>query len=302
MRKYSRRVVDYLMHSNEIKLTGIANEVVKHYEPSIRVFKSTEDKPIIIECFGITNPDKGYAVSREKSHNFVLEYIESGKGHVEIEGDHFDVQAGDVYLLYPNTKQHYYADEKEPFKKYWVNFMSTDIEKMLDTLNIKGVHHFPKCNLFAYFIQLFSLEEIHYPSTDFFYFAYNTIISMLVEMKKSLLDQKDDGDIASQIKKIIDGNVAENIKITDICGELMISKSYLIKTFKDKYGVTPNQYKLKQKMDTARKMLMNENVSIKQIALSLGFNDQYHFSNSFKKYNGVFPSKYRKMYIENLSK
>ena len=83
----------------------------------------------------------------------------------------------------------------------------------------------------------------------------------------------------------------------DIYENLGISKSYAIKIFEDKYRLTPNQYKINQKMHIARDMLINKNVSIKQIAISLGFIDQYHFANSFKKHFGIYPSKYRESYL-----
>ena len=299
MKKYSRKIIDYLKKSNEIKLEGIDSEFVRHFNAEIRSHESTEEEPIVIECFGITNPDSNYRVEREKSHNYVLEYVEEGTGYIEIEDEKFTVNAGDAYLLYPGTKQKYYSDKDHPFKKYWVNFIGTDVDRMLEALKIKGIHHFPKCNLMGYFIQLYSLDEVFVSSIDFSYFAFSTIISMFVEMKKSLANKTNEDDIAVKIKEMIDAHISENIKVLDICDELMLSKTFVIKTFKDKYHVTPNQYKLNRKMEIARNMLINENISIKQIAISLGFIDQYHFSNSFKKHHNMYPSEYRKVHFKD---
>ena len=299
MKKYSRKIIDYLKQSNEIKLSGIDSEFVRHFHSDVRVFKSTDHEPVLLECFGITNPNPDYRVEREKSHNFVLEYVEQGTGYVEIDNEKFTVNAGDVYFLYPNTKQRYYSDKNHPLKKYWVNFMGDDIFNILDALKIKGIHHFPKCNLMGHFIQLYSLDEVFISSTDFAYFAYSTIVSMLIEMKKSLVNQTETDDVAYRIKEIIDTHISENIKVLDICDELMLSKTFVIKAFKDKYHVTPNQYKLNRKMEIARNMLINENISIKQIAISLGFIDQYHFSNSFKKHHKMYPSEYRKVHFKD---
>jgi len=297
MKKYTKRIIDYLKQSQEIKVSGIEGEVAKHFNPDVRSFRSTDEEPVVIECFGITNPNPNYKVEREKSHNYVLEYVVSGTGHIEIEDEKFDVKANDVYLLYPNTKQRYYSDSNDPFKKYWVNFQGDDIDKILESLKIKGIHHFPNCNLTGFFIQLFSAEEINCPSIEFSYFTYSKIISMLIEMKKSLNNKKQDSSLANQIKALIDSNATESIKINDICNELGISKTYAINCFKDKYGVTPNQYRINQKMNIARDLLINKDVSIKNIALSLNFIDQYHFSNSFKKHFGMYPSEYRKIYL-----
>ena len=299
MKKYSRKIVDYLKQSSIITLSGIESEYVRHFVNNADGMKNTDDKPVILECFGITNPDPHYSVARKKSHNYIIEYVESGVGYVEINDEKFTVKAGDVYFLYPNAKEKYYSDEKNPMKKYWVNFVSEDLEKVIEALNIKGIHHFPKCNLMGHFIQLFSLDEVNLTSTDFYYFAYSTIISMLVEMKKSMVNKTDEKDVADAIKEMIDAHISENIKVLDICDKLMLSKTFVIKTFKEKYHVTPNQYKLNRKMEIARNMLINDNVSIKQIAISLGFIDQYHFSNSFKKHHQMYPNEYRKVHFKN---
>ena len=227
-----------------------------------------------------------------------MEYVRSGKGYIEINDEKFVVNAGDTYLLYPETKEKYYSDKNEPFQKYWVNFVGSDIDRILDALNIKGIHHFPKCNLMSYFIQLYSLEESYMNSLDFSYYAYSTIIFMLVEMKKSLIANKKGNDIADRIKEIIDNHISENIKVLDICDELKMCKSSIINIFKNKYHITPNKYKCIKKMDVAKNMLLNENISIKQISISLGFIDQYHFSNSFKKQFQMYPSEFRKMHFK----
>ena len=299
MKKYKRELLNAIKESKEINVSGLTQEVSARFETAVRTHESTEEKPVVIQCFGITNPDPNYCVKRRRSHNNVLEYVRSGKGYIEINDEKFLVNAGDAYLLYPETKQKYYSDKNIPFKKYWVNFVGSDIDRILDVLNIKGIHHFPKCNLMSYFIQLYSLEESYMNSLDFSYYAYSTIISMLVEMKKSVIANKKGVDTADKIKEIIDNHISENIKVLDICDELKMCKSSIINIFKNKYHITPNQYKNNKKMDVAKNMLINENISIKQISISLGFIDQYHFSNSFKKHFRMYPSEYRKMHFKD---
>ena len=287
MKKYKRELLNAIKECKEIDVSGLSKEVSARFESGVRTHVSTDEKPIIIQCFGITNSDPNYCVIRRRSHNYVLEYVRSGKGYIEINDEKFVVNAGDAYLLYPETIQ-----------KYWVNFVGSDIDRVLDALKIKDISHFPKCNLMSYFIQLYSLEESYMNSLDFSYYAYSTIISMLVEMKKSIVANKKGSDIADRIKEIIDNHISENIKVLDICDELKMCKSSIINIFKNKYLITPNQYKNIKKMDVAKSMLLNENISIKQISISLGFIDQYHFSNSFKKQFQMYPSEFRKMHFK----
>ena len=299
MKKYKRELLNAINESKEINVSGAIQEVAARFETDVRSHKSTDKKPVVIQCFGITNPNPDYCVQRNKSHNYVLEYVKQGKGYIEIDDKKFTVTKGDAYLLYPECKEKYYSDKKDPFQKSWVNFVGTDIEKILDALGIKGIYHFPKCNLMSHFIQLYSLEEADMNSLDFAYYAYSTIVSMFIEMKKSLVDNPKEDDVADKIKEIIDNRINENIKVLDICDELKMCKATIINAFKEKYHTTPNQYKINKKMEVARSMLLNESISVKQIAISLGFNDQYHFSKSFKKHFQMYPREYRKMHIQN---
>jgi len=298
MKKYSRHLIENINQSNEINISGMKSELVSRFYTSVRSHESTNQRPIVIQCFGITNPNPNYCVKRKKSHNYVLEYVREGKGYIEINDSKFTVTAGDAYLLCPKTKQNYYSDKDHPLQKYWVNFVGTDIDNVLELLHIKGIHHFPNCNLMGHFIQLFSLDEMDMASIDFTFFAYSTIVSMLIEMKKSLIKNGKEESVANRIKEMIDSHISENIKILDICNKLKLSKSSVINIFKNAFHITPNQYKMQRKMEIARNMLLNKDISIKQIAISLGFIDQYHFSNSFKNHHRMYPSEYRKLHFK----
>ena len=109
MKKYKRELLNVIKESKEINASGLTQEVSARFETDVRTHESTEEKPVVIQCFGITNPDPTYCVTRKKSHNYVLEYVRSGKGYVEIDDEKFMVNEGDAYLLYPKTKEKYYC-------------------------------------------------------------------------------------------------------------------------------------------------------------------------------------------------
>ena len=63
-----------------------------------------------------------------------------------------------------------------------------------------------------------------------------------------------------------------------------MSTSTLIKHFKKVTGTTIYQYQLNTKLEMARLLLANEQqISLKEIAASYGFCDEFHFSKLFKK-------------------
>ena len=84
-----------------------------------------------------------------------------------------------------------------------------------------------------------------------------------------------------------------SFSLKDLCHEMQISEEYLIRIFKKYLGTTPMRYFTEKKIQTARHLLEETSMSIKEISWKLKFTDQYHFSRVFKKATGFCPSEYR---------
>ena len=54
---------------------------------------------------------------------------------------------------------------------------------------------------------------------------------------------------------------------------------------------------MRLKLNKAGRMLLTSELSVKEIASMVGFEDQFHFSRNFKKHFGYSPSEYRNMHI-----
>ena len=71
------------------------------------------------------------------------------------------------------------------------------------------------------------------------------------------------------------------------------------KKFKKEFGMPPTQYQLSLLMEKACKLMVDENLSIKETALKTNFCDEFHFSKQFKKIVGVTPKEYKRLGIHN---
>lgn len=72
-----------------------------------------------------------------------------------------------------------------------------------------------------------------------------------------------------------------------------MSESWFRRLFRDKHGIAPMSYRLQLLHERARRLLLNTNLSNKEIAFQLGYESQNYFSRAFKKAEGLSPAHYR---------
>lgn len=100
---------------------------------------------------------------------------------------------------------------------------------------------------------------------------------------------------ASQLKKVIDYAhefVHANISLAELAATVHLSPFHFSRLFRHTTGLSPYQYVLQLKIDYAKKLMRNKTDSLSEVAYTLNFTDQAHFSNVFKKFTGVCPRKF----------
>ncbi|SDF80315.1 AraC family transcriptional regulator, partial [Mucilaginibacter pineti] len=83
-------------------------------------------------------------------------------------------------------------------------------------------------------------------------------------------------------------------RLANISSELNLSEWKIIKLSKTLFNRSPHQYVMYLRMDTAQKLIRQTTMSIKDIALTIGFDNKAYFSNAFHKYYGMSPAEFRK--------
>ena len=84
------------------------------------------------------------------------------------------------------------------------------------------------------------------------------------------------------------------LSITDIIKNMNYSHCHIIRLFKKETGTTPSQYFLKIKLNFARNLLETTNLSVLDIASTVGFSSLGHFTEVFKKQYSLPPANYRR--------
>lgn len=105
--------------------------------------------------------------------------------------------------------------------------------------------------------------------------------------------------IIEQAKVYVTKNIFQKIYLNNIAAYIDINPTYLSHLFAEKTGVTIQNYIQQEKISRACNMLQFSNNSIAEIAQYLSYQSQSHFTEVFKRYQGMTPTQYRNMYKSN---
>lgn len=84
-----------------------------------------------------------------------------------------------------------------------------------------------------------------------------------------------------------------DITLNDVAHIANMSEGYFCRTFKKIYGVNFSNYILNLRLQKARELLLESNLSVSEISEKVGFNNLAYFSRSFKEKYSDAPSHYR---------
>lgn len=100
-------------------------------------------------------------------------------------------------------------------------------------------------------------------------------------------------EIVATVKEYIQKNYAKELDLNSIADSLGFSSSYLTKVFNKVEGTAPLKYIRNYRMNIAKQMLADKDMTVAQVAQAVGYNDPFHFSKSFKQTFGVSPSEFK---------
>ncbi|WP_107839918.1 AraC family transcriptional regulator [Metasolibacillus meyeri] len=108
-------------------------------------------------------------------------------------------------------------------------------------------------------------------------------------------------DLAETARLYLEQHVHEAITMQKLADSLKISTRHLLRIFKERYGEGPQNYLQQLRIELAKHYLQSNQLSIKEVATALGYEDEYYFSRAFKKQVQIAPSTYRLKYASETS-
>jgi AraC-like DNA-binding protein len=233
-------------------------------------------------------------------NEYQLLYITSGSGTFSSQsGGTHKVQAGCMFLLFPNEWHSYSPDPESGWNEYWIGFNGDLMKNWEQEEFFSKEHPFFNVGLNEDLIGMYKRAIIIAEAQEANYQqALSGIACNLLGMSIYLSRNKTfiSNDISTKInqaKMRIHEDIS-SIKPEDIAKSMHMSYSKFRKIFKEYTGFAPSQYIQEVKITLAKEMLTNTAMSIKEIAFELGYDNSDYFFTVFRKMTGITPLSYRK--------
>lgn len=104
--------------------------------------------------------------------------------------------------------------------------------------------------------------------------------------------KRDVGELVARVKDILSNSANAKVRLGALSQAVGLSPSHLATTFKKVERTTIHQYLVNLRLRRAASLLAGCD-DLTTLALNLGFSSQSHFSNSFRRWAGCTPGKYR---------
>ena len=234
---------------------------------------------------------KNHVYGPEIRSHFLIVLIEDGKAVLHAARD-IDMRTHDMLVMFPGERIYYEALTDWSIK--WIGVFGNDLEKIFSEIGVTRQHPIVHPGNFSDLQKIIS--DIYEIGDKTELAAHYKCQALLNDFFASLFRGFENGseiDPVSYAAQLIDCNYNTSLDIDSIAGAVNMNSAYFSRLFKQKCGFSPKQYVTHKRMEKARELLANDGLSIKEIALSVGYSYQLYFCRCFKKAVGISPTEYR---------
>lgn len=206
-------------------------ETKKHFNPPDAA------QPFWIQLTGTSYCDYTYRISRTlaQSDVYVIEYIISGEGTININDQQYHPRAGDFYLLQPGTPHEYYSSADRPWVKIFANVYGPLCRHVISTYGLEQTVLIRECDVqdkLQNFINTANSLELTESQIMIRCAAlFVEIIAMASAVKNSDREPGSNAE-ADKLRDYINANTQRTLNINDLAKLVYRSPDYVIKLFK----------------------------------------------------------------------
>jgi AraC-like DNA-binding protein len=282
---------------------GLGRQRIEIPKPVLksRVLNNPILKPLYIASLGYYPKAAGHYTLRKKGlpENFLF-YCVDGNGWYKIEDKEYEVGPNEFFILPQNVAHAYGSSINNSWSIYWIHFggeslpllnATHSVQSHFKPYYVKNSNDIQTCFTKMYkALELgFSIDNLLYANMCLSYF----ITLFIYNSKHYAINTSEKIDCVDGAILYMQAHIDDNISLNEISNHFNYSPSRFSGLFKQKTGYAPIDYFIQLKMQKASQHLDFTDRSIKDIALTMGFDDPYYFSRRFSKVIGMSPTKYR---------
>ncbi|NIK80391.1 AraC-like DNA-binding protein [Paenibacillus castaneae] len=254
---------------------------------------------------GKAHPVAGHFIGPAVHDYYLIHIVLDGEGVFETLGESYPCKAGDAFVIFPDILVKYQANTDHPWKYMWVAFSGDIVESSLLSIGITPDRAVIRGCALPAMERMFrnlrkSLDRQEYPALGSME-ASGWLRLIMYELAR--LHQIEDSQIEAppsrsyrqidQAIRLLSLQYGQQLSIEGIAHTLGYHRAHLTRLFKDATGLSPMQYLFKVRMKKAEELLESE-LTIAQIASSVGYNDPLFFTKQFNKWSGQSPTEFRR--------
>lgn len=92
----------------------------------------------------------------------------------------------------------------------------------------------------------------------------------------------------------IEQHLSNEFSLSTLAKLAGLSPFHFSRAFKESFGLPPQRYQASRRMEKAKELLAQQDISVAQIGIQLGFSDTSSFSTTIHKHTGTTPTVYRR--------
>ncbi|AFZ32510.1 transcriptional regulator, AraC family [Gloeocapsa sp. PCC 7428] len=212
------------------------------------------------------------------------------------------VQAGHVSILPANLPHETLLESKQ--EMIVINFEPILLEQIADELGNQKIEIVEKWAAQDPLVRQLGIDlrgefQLRVPRLLYIESVIHVLANHLIKHYSTTCIPFEDASAKLPIQKLehiiayIDDQLEQNVTLSELANVVQMSQYRFARAFKQSTGLSPHQYLLSQRIERAKKLLSETQLSIADISYQLGFASQSHFTATFRRLTTVTPSVYR---------
>lgn len=239
----------------------------------------------------------GYAVGPMVRDHYLFHCVLEGKGIFQLGESTYMLERGEGFLIVPEVVTYYQADEKNPWQYCWIGLQGRDVPGIIKRCGISSENP-----LFS-FLDVMEMENCvsqlagNYSRKGGGFLALSKLYEFFSLIQGDEIAAASTMRLSARVRRFIDRNYSYHISVEKIAEILGCNRSHMFRVFKEEYGMSVQEYLRNTRMEHARHLMEQTNMSVVEVMYSCGFNDLPNFSRQFKRQFGVSPGAVNKMWL-----